>query len=193
MSKYSKGLKLIAIHHYLAGKEGFMQAALQHGLRRVYCADGFCLSAAWPEWLIALTGGNRQSYAQSLSREFSVGQANQKLATDVTEFNVNGRKVYLSPVIDPYNQEIVSHVIADRPQMSMVMQVLGKALKRLHPNDKPVLHSDQGWQHQMQAHQETLEGQGIIQSMSRKGGCLDDTIMEGWFGTMKTGSPWQEL
>ena len=121
-----------------------------------------------------------------LARQFSAKQVNQKWATDVTEFNVNGQKVYLSPVIDLYNQEIISHVIADRPQMNMVMQMLGKAIKRLHPKDKPLLHSDQGWQYQMQAYQETLKDQGVIQSMSRKGNCLDNAIMEGWFGTMKT-------
>lgn len=94
--------------------------------------------------------------------------------------------MYLSPIIDLYNQEVVSHAIADRPQMSMVMQMLGKALKRLHPKDKPLLHSDQGWQYQIQSYQEALKDQGTIQSMSRKGNCLDNAIMEGWFGTMKT-------
>ena len=121
-----------------------------------------------------------------LARQFSAKQVNQKWATDVTEFNVHGHKVYLSPVIDLCNQEIVSHTIADRPQMSMVMQMLDQALQRLHPQDQPLLHSDQGWQYQMQVYQEALQDRGVIQSMSRKGNCLDNAIMEGWFGILKT-------
>ena len=121
-----------------------------------------------------------------LERNFAANKPNQKWVTDVTEFNIKGEKVYLSPILDLYNQEIISYEIADRPQIKTVMQMLGRAIKRLKHEDRPVLHSDQGWQHQMGVYQAALKDQGITQSMSRKGNCLDNAVMENWFGIMKT-------
>jgi putative transposase len=121
-----------------------------------------------------------------LERNFETSKPNQKWVTDVTEFNIKGQKVYLSPILDLYNQEIISYEIADRPQISSVMQMLKSAFKRLQNEDKPLLHSDQGWQYQMGLYQQALQEQGITQSMSRKGNCLDNAVMENWFGLMKT-------
>jgi transposase InsO family protein len=121
-----------------------------------------------------------------LERNFIAKAPNQKWVTDVTEFNIKGGRVYLSPILDLYNQEIVSYEIADRPQMSSVMQMLQSAFKQLGPKDKPMLHSDQGWQYQMGLYQQALKQKNITQSMSRKGNCLDNAVMENWFGIMKT-------
>ncbi|MEY3224252.1 MAG: hypothetical protein RL565_442 [Pseudomonadota bacterium] len=121
-----------------------------------------------------------------LERQFVAKQPNQKWVTDVTEFNIKGEKVYLSPILDLYNQEIISYTITDRPQISMVMRMLQSAFKRLSKSEQPMLHSDQGWQYQMGFYQRTLKEQGLTQSMSRKGNCLDNAVMENWFGIMKT-------
>jgi transposase InsO family protein len=122
----------------------------------------------------------------TLSRGFVAIRPNQKWVTDVTEFNIKGDRVYLSPILDLYNQEIISYEIADRPQISMVMKMLKGAFKRLRHEDKPLLHSDQGWQYQMRMYQQALKEKGVTQSMSRKGNCLDNAVMENWFGIMKT-------
>jgi len=127
-----------------------------------------------------------------LERKFVAKAPNQKWVTDVTEFNIKGERVYLSPILDLYNQEIISYTITDRPQISMVMQMLQKAFKQLKPKDKPILHSDQGWQYQMRFYQEALKEQGLTQSMSRKGNCLDNAVMENWFGIMKSEFFYQE-
>jgi transposase InsO family protein len=121
-----------------------------------------------------------------LERNFGDSKPNQKWVTDVTEFNIKGERVYLSPILDLYNQEIISYEIADRPQIGMVSAMLNKAFKQLKQTDKPMLHSDQGWQYQMGLYQQALKAQGITQSMSRKGNCLDNAVMENWFGVMKT-------
>ena len=121
-----------------------------------------------------------------LERNFAAKVPNQKWVTDVTEFNIRGEKVYLSPILDLYNQEIISYEIADRPQISMVSAMLTKAFKQLTQTERPMLHSDQGWQYQMGFYQQALKAQGITQSMSRKGNCLDNAVMENWFGIMKT-------
>jgi len=68
-------------------------------------------------------------------------------------------------------------VIADRPQISMVRAMLNTAFKQLKQTDKPILHSDQGWQYQMGLYQQTLHKQGITQSMPRKGNCLDNAVI----------------
>ena len=121
-----------------------------------------------------------------LSREFAAQAPNQKWVTDVTEFNIRGEKVYLSPILDLFNQEIISYEIFDRPQISAVTQMLESAFKRLKKGEKPLLHSDQGWQYQMGIYQQALKQRGLTQSMSRRGNCLDNAVMENWFGVMKT-------
>ncbi|MEW3285871.1 DDE-type integrase/transposase/recombinase, partial [Escherichia coli] len=74
---------------------------------------------------------------------------NEKWVTDVTEFAVNGRKLYLSPVIDLFNNEVISYSLSERPVMNMVENMLDQAFKKLNPHEHPVLHSDQGWQYRM--------------------------------------------
>lgn len=121
-----------------------------------------------------------------IERRFDAQRPNDKWVTDVTEFNVSGEKLYLSPVLDLYNGEIVAYEIARRPLFGMVGTMLKKAFSRLGPRDKPILHSDQGWQYQMSVYRRTLQKHSVTQSMSRKGNCLDNAAMESFFGTLKS-------
>lgn len=121
-----------------------------------------------------------------LNRSFKAEKPNQKWATDVTEFNVSGKKLYLSPVIDLYNQEIVSYELSESPSFKSVMTMLEKAFKKVNNTKSLLLHSDQGWQYQMKQYQRQLQEKGIIQSMSRKGNCLDNAVVENFFGTVKS-------
>ena len=120
-----------------------------------------------------------------LQRRFEAHGANQKWVTDVTEFNVAGEKLYLSPVMDLYNGEIIAYETARRPVFELVGSMLKKALTKLGQEDKPVLHSDQGWQYRMPMYQRMLAQGQVVQSMSRKGNCLDNAAMESFFGTLK--------
>ncbi len=121
-----------------------------------------------------------------LERNFRATQPNQKWATDITEFNVSGKKLYLSPIIDLFNQEIISYELTERPVFNQVTQMLKKAFKTIPNNTYLILHSDQGWQYQMKQYQYLLKQKGITQSMSRKGNCLDNAIIENFFGTLKS-------
>jgi putative transposase len=121
-----------------------------------------------------------------LQRDFKATGANQKWSTDVTEFNVAGEKLYLSPILDLFNGEIIAFETAKRPVYKMIDTMLKKAFKRLSPIDKPILHSDQGWQYRMPAYQIALASRGLTQSMSRKGNCLDNAAMESFFAVLKT-------
>jgi putative transposase len=106
--------------------------------------------------------------------------------TDVTEFNVAGEKLYLSPVLDIYNGEIVAFETSRRPIFEMVSSMLKQTMTTLDPKDKPIIHSDQGWQYKMPTFKKMLKQQQITQSMSRKGNCLDNAAMESFFGTLKS-------
>lgn len=121
-----------------------------------------------------------------LCRKFTASQPHEKWVTDVTEFNVRGEKVYLSPILDLYNQEIVSYEVDTRPHYGMVQKMLDTAIDRLSPTQTPMIHSDQGWQYQMSNFRHKLKERGLTQSMSRKGNCLDNAVMENFFGILKS-------
>lgn len=120
-----------------------------------------------------------------MKRNFRAKKRNTKWGTDVTEFKIAGRKIYLSPVIDMFNGEIVSYKVSSSPSMAMVTDMLKDALGRLGPQDRPILHSDQGWQYQNLAYRRLLNKHGLKQSMSRKGNCLDNAFVESFFGHLK--------
>ncbi|WEK28789.1 MAG: IS3 family transposase [Candidatus Pseudomonas phytovorans] len=121
-----------------------------------------------------------------LERNFVAQRPNQKWVSDVTEFKVAEQKLYLSPVMDLYNGEIIAYETASRPQYSLVGNMLDKALKTLGEKPKLVLHTDQGWQYQQGQYRHQLRSRGVKQSMSRKGNCLDNAAMESFFGTLKS-------
>jgi len=121
-----------------------------------------------------------------LKRDFSTTAPNQKWVTDVSEFALFGKKLYLSPILDLHSSYLVSYVVSERPVLSMVMNMVDCAARRLPPGAAPVLHSDQGWQYQHKDYQKKLTDYGIVQSMSRKGNCLDNAVMENFFGLLKS-------
>ena len=121
-----------------------------------------------------------------LQRQFESNQPNQNWVTDVTEFNVRGEKLYLSPIMDLFNGEIIAFQMERRPIFRLVKDMLKEAIDKLNINEKPIIHSDQGWQYQMRFYQQQLAERGLIQSMLRKGNCLDNASMESFFGVLKS-------
>ena len=121
-----------------------------------------------------------------LNRNFKAISPNQKWATDITEFNVLGKKLYLSPIIDLFNGEIISYELSERANFDQIIAMLKKSFKRITNQTNLILHSDQGWQYQMKQYQTILKDKGIIQSMSRKGNCLNNAIIENFFGILKS-------
>lgn len=121
-----------------------------------------------------------------LNRDFKASQPNQKWVTDITEFSLFGSKLYLSPILDLYNGEIISYTLSERPTLKHVMDMLDSAIDCLSGPINLILHSDQGWQYQMKQYQYMLVQNGIRQSMSRKGNCLDNAVMENFFGQLKS-------
>ena len=97
-----------------------------------------------------------------------------------------GQKLYLSPIIDLCSRDIVSYAICDHPKLSLVMDMLEDALRELPDGTNLILHSDQGWQYQHKHYQCMLAEKGIRQSMSRKGNCLDNAVIESFFAVLKS-------
>ena len=120
-----------------------------------------------------------------LQRDFCATTTNQKWVTDVTEFNVNGEKLYLSACMDLYNGETIAHRMARRPVFELVSGTLQAALSRSEDTTALTVHSDQGWQYKMLPYRAMLARRGVTQSMSRKGNCFDNAAIESFFGTLK--------
>jgi putative transposase len=121
-----------------------------------------------------------------LKRNFTAQKPNQKWVTDVTEFKVAGQKVYLSPIIDLFNQEVVSYEVRKSSALPLVTDMLKRAIGNLNQDDNPLVHSDQGWQYQNRIFINPLKARGLTQSMSRTGNCLDNAVAENFFGILKT-------
>ena len=118
-------------------------------------------------------------------RDFSTSSVNEKWTTDVSEFHIAAGKLYLSPILDMHNREIVSYNISKNPGYSQITDMLNKAFSKYKDLSNLIFHSDQGWQYQMHPYHKVLRERGITQSMSRKGNCLDNSPMENFFGKMK--------
>jgi putative transposase len=143
-------------------------------------------STVRPKRYSSYRGDVGKSAEELLGRDFEATRPNQKWVTDVTEFNVQGQKVYLSPVIDFFNREVVSYRASTSVRLPLVTDMLEEAVGKLSENEKPVFHSDQGWQYRTRSLQNILKKAGLTQSMSRKGNCLDNAVAEHLFAILKT-------
>ena len=122
-----------------------------------------------------------------IQRQFEATKPMQKCYTDVTEFAIpaSSQKLYLSPVLDGFNSEIVAYNLSTSPNLEQVKAMLDQAFTENHYTNT-ILHSDQGWQYQHQYYHRFLEDKGIQPSMSRKGNSPDNGMMESFFGILKS-------
>lgn len=130
-----------------------------------------------------------------INRNFKVDEPYTYITTDTTEFkylekdksgNYQVKKLYLNPYLDMYNGEIISYELSKQPTLAPILKALDKAIEITSTNnDKRIFHSDQGWAYQLKQYTSKLEKEGITQSMSRKGNCLDNSPMENFFGILK--------
>lgn len=121
-----------------------------------------------------------------IERNFEAEKPNKKWYTDVTEFNLRGEKIYLSPIIDGFNGEVKSYNISKSPNLEQINNMLDIAFEENIDLEGLIFHSDQGWQYQHFSYQQRLKNKGIRQSMSRKGNSMDNGLMENFFGLLKT-------
>lgn len=122
-----------------------------------------------------------------INRRFHTKVCHQKLTTDITEFKcLGGVKLYLNPIMDMFNGEILSYGISKHPTLDLVLKPLEKAIEIIKDSTyRTTIHSDQGWHYQHRKWIKTLKDNKIFQSMSRKGNCIDNSPMENFFGLLK--------
>ena len=122
-----------------------------------------------------------------IQRQFKGSKTMEKCYTDVTEFAIpaSTQKLYLSPVLDGFNSEIIAYNLSTSPNLEQVKTMLEQAFTEKHYEDT-ILHSDQGWQYQHDSYHRFLESKGIQASMSRKGNSPDNGMMESFFGILKS-------
>lgn len=120
-----------------------------------------------------------------LNREFSADKKNQKWLTDVTEFQTDRGKVYLSAILDLFDNSIVSYVVGRNNNNALVFETLRLAMKQ-NPQAQPMIHSDRGPQYTSYGFSRLLQLKGMTHSMSRVGQCLDNAPMEGFWGKLKS-------
>jgi len=126
-----------------------------------------------------------QAAANVLDRQFTAESHHTKWVTDVTEFSIGSTKVYVSPVLDRHDSRVISVMEGPSPSAKMVTDGLRLAIDTLHPHEKPLVYSDQGFEYRHILWRDTLSDAGLSQSMSRKGTCLDNAVMEGFFSHLK--------
>lgn len=184
-------------------KEIYSQNKCNYGVRRVYRElrnQGFSVNHKRVQRLMHNMGllGKRpkkkyHSYRgvvgkiadNVINRDFSTTAPLQKWTTDVSQFSFSWGKCYLSPILDMHTNEIISYDLSLSPNFKQIQRMLKRALKKYPVTKGLILHSDQGWQYQHVYYRNELKKHHIIQSMSRKGNCYDNSIMETFFGRMK--------
>ena len=122
-----------------------------------------------------------------IQRQFEATKPMEKCYTDVTEFTIpnSTQKLYLSPVLDGFNSEIIAYHLSTSPNLEQVKSMLKQAFTEKY-YENTILHSDQGWQYQHDSYHRFLESKGIQASMSRKGNSPDNGMMESFFGILKS-------
>ncbi|UWE98866.1 IS3 family transposase [Corynebacterium diphtheriae bv. mitis] len=121
-----------------------------------------------------------------LGRRFIQDAPNKVWVSDVTEFRVAGTKVYLSPVMDLFDRTILAHTLSTSPNTQLTSRALADAIAMFSPGKGLIVHTDQGFQYQHASWRNLIESVGGVQSMSRKGNCYDNAVMENFFGHLKS-------
>ncbi|MBQ9103147.1 MAG: IS3 family transposase [Treponema sp.] len=119
-------------------------------------------------------------------RDFSTTEINQKWTTDVTEFKVCGKRVYLSGIMDMHSKELIAHTVGFSPNMKLIMRMIKLAYRKTGNPKNVIIQSDQGWQYRHVSYKHFLKKKNAVQSMSRKGNCLDNAVIENFWGILKT-------
>jgi len=128
---------------------------------------------------------DEENHRTTFKRHFETTGPNQKWTTDVSEFKHKDGKLYLSPILDMFDGSIISYDISLHPDFSQTKRMIDKAFKQYDNLEGLIFHSDQGWQYQMKQYGLWLKSRGIKQSFSRKGNCMDNSLMENFFGILK--------
>lgn len=131
-------------------------------------------------------GGHGTIVPNRLNRDFRATAPNQKWVTDITEFRIGTDRLFLSSLLDLYDRQVIAYQIGPSADLSLATATLRQALATLGPTEQPLVHTDQGFQYQHASWHQLLRCAGATASMSRKGTCLDNAVIESFFGHLKS-------
>lgn len=194
--KYESEKELIKqIFHHHKGRYGYRRItvlvrragfALNHKTVKRLMNELGLKSCVRPKKYHSYKGIEGKGFPNILQRNFKTTGFNEKWVTDVTEFNISGQRIYLSALIDLYNQEVISYTISHRPTLNFVCKMLSNVFDKYNNLKGLIIHSDQGWHYRTERYTQMLKMKDVTQSMSRKGNCLDNCMAENFFGLLKT-------
>jgi putative transposase len=137
--------------------------------------------------LTTMSDHNQPVAANLLDRRFEADAPNQRWVGDTTEFVIGeGGKLYLAAILDLFSRFVVGWAVSAINDRHLTIKTLGMALKRRCPESGLLHHSDQGCTYASEDYQTILEAHGITCSMSRRGNCYDNAVMEAFFSSLKT-------
>ena len=197
VDKYEQECKrIVSIYHQHKGRYGY---------RRIYLAlrnEGFTINHKTVERIMSehelkslVRPKKYKSYKDKedlkvipniVNRNFIADRPLQKLVTDVSEIKIAGVKGYLSPLMDLFNGEILSYTFSSSPNLAMVTDMLKKGCRNRKLEKDVILHSDQGYLYHNKKYIKLITDKKIAQSMSRKGNCYDNAVIESFFGILKS-------
>ena len=193
--KYESEKELIKqIFHHHKGRYGYRRITvlvrragftLNHKTVKRLMNELGLKSCVRPKKYHSYKGIEGKGFPNILLRNFKTTGFNEKWVTDVTEFNISGQRIYLSALIDLYNQEVISYTISHRPTLNFVCKMLSNVFEKYNNLKGLIIHSDQGWHYRTERYTQMLKMKDVTQSMSRKGNCMDNGIMENFFGRLK--------
>ena len=173
------------ITHTLSNEGYHVNHKLVQRLMKKMGLAGVTPKAKYKSYKKDMNGTVKNLLLEKYELNLSTTSVDRKWTPDVSEFRITTGKVYLSPILDMHTHKIVSFNLSTHPDFAQTIDMLDKAFAQ-HPHPEGwIFHSDQGRQYQMQAYHKKLKERGIMQSMSRKGNCLDNCIMENFFGKLK--------
>ena len=194
--KYESEKELIKqIFHHHKGRYGYRRITvlvrragftLNHKTVKRLMNELGLKSCVRPKKYHSYKGIEGKGFPNILQRNFKTTGFNEKWVTDVTEFNISGQRIYLSALIDLYNQEVISYTISHRPTLNFVCKMLSNVFEKYNNLKGLIIHSDQGWHYRTERYTQMLKMKDVKQSMSQKGNCLDNCIAENFFGLLKT-------
>lgn len=130
-------------------------------------------------------GKEHHQYRNLLSRDFKAARPNEKWVTDISYIQTSEGFLYLSAILDLFDRSVVAYQTSTTQSTRFVLDTIAKATEQEKLSTPLQLHSDQGFQYASSAYARMMSAYGITPSMSRRGNCYDNAVMENFFGTLK--------
>lgn len=187
----------VVAHTYATFKRryGAPRIAVELNAKGIACSKNHVASLLREQGLRARTGKGFRHFphveaktnvqANLLQRNFAASAPNRKWVSDITYIRVGRQWLYLAAVMDLFSRKIVGWALDTHMREGLILDALNMAVSQREVSPETLIHSDRGVQYRGNEYQETLQRHGLRSSMSRKGNCWDNAVMESFFSRLK--------